>query len=134
MEAMEKSEKEVDANESLAKALAIEKEDAAANIQDAFKAKSPEKAEDPWVKRVSLTYKNKSENKWKCVEEFEKEEDWDIALPGEDKEDPQDLVGKKKAAGKSPIDIFGQDEDWDIALPMVPEEAVGKNKTSGKSP
>merc|ERR1712194_511467 len=121
MEAMEKSEKEAAANESLAIALSVEKEDAAAKLQDAFKAKYPEKAQDPWVKRVSLTYKNKSKNKlnkWKSVEEFEQEEDWEISMPGEGNED---LVVKKKSSGKSPIDIFGQDEDWDIALPTIPE-------------
>merc|ERR1712085_91764 len=78
-------------------------------------------AQDPWVKRVSLTYKNKSNNKlnkWKSVEEFEQEEDWEISMPGEGNED---LVVKKKSSGKSPIDIFGQDEDWDIALPTIPE-------------
>merc|ERR1712194_41037 len=131
MEAMEKSEKEAAANESLAIALSVEKEDAAAKLQDAFKAKYPEKAQDPWVKRVSLTYKNKSKNKlnkWKSVEEFEQEEDWEISMPGEGNED---LVVKKKSSGKSPIDIFGQDEDWDIALP---EEGKGKKKSSGKSP
>merc|ERR1712194_738776 len=133
MEAMEKSEKEADANESLAKALAVEKDDAVAKIQDAFKAKYPEKADDPWVKRVSLTYKNKSKNKCNAVEEIEKEEDWDIAMPEDGKEDPQDPVGKKKAPSKSPIDIFGEDEDWNIALPTIPEEGKAKKKAPGKS-
>merc|ERR1712194_361968 len=133
MEAMEKSEKEADANESLAKALVVEKEDAVAKIQDAFKAKYPEKADDPWVKRVSLTYKNKSKNKCNAVEEIEKEEDWDIAMPEDGKEDPQDPVGKKKAPSKSPIDIFGEDEDWNIALPTIPEEGKAKKKAPGKS-
>merc|ERR1712194_884486 len=65
--------------------------------------------------------------------EIEKEEDWDIAMPEDGKEDPQDPVGKKKAPSKSPIDIFGEDEDWNIALPTIPEEGKAKKKAPGKS-
>merc|ERR1712194_270822 len=128
MEAMEKSEKEAAANESLAIALGAEKEDAAAKLQDAFKAKYPEKAQDPWVKRVSLMYKNKSKNKlnkWKSFEEFEQEEDWEISMPGEGNEDedwdialPEEGKGKKKSPGKSAIDIFGEDEEGCLRLPL----------------